>query len=112
MFTWSSSFYYDTHTPNYAWMSQFRYCIILLKKKKEKEKSSNILLERASLVGPLVKNPPAMQKTWVWSPGWEDPLEENMAPHSSVHAWGIPMDRGAWGAAVHGVTESRTQLSD
>ena len=38
IFTWSSSFYYDTHTPNYAWMSQFRYCIILLKKKKGKRK--------------------------------------------------------------------------
>ena len=35
----------------------------------------------ASLVAQLVKNPPAMQKTLVLSPGWEDPLEEGMATH-------------------------------
>ena len=39
-------------------------------------------------------------------PGWEDPLEEGMATHSSILAWRIPMDRGAWQAAVHGVAES------
>ena len=39
-------------------------------------------------------------------PGWEDPLEEGMATHSSVLAWRIPMDRGAWWATVHGVTKS------
>ena len=44
--------------------------------------------------------------------GWEDSLEENMATHFSVLAWRIPMDRGAWHAAVHGVAKSRTQLSD
>ena len=38
----------------------------------------------------LVKNPPAMQETLVQFLGWEDPLEEEMAIHSSVHAWGIP----------------------
>ena len=35
-----------------------------------------------------------------------------MATSSSILAWGIPMDRGAWRAAVHGVAKSRTQLSD
>ena len=35
-----------------------------------------------------------------------------MAPHSSTLAWKIPMDRGAWSAAVHGVAKSRTRLSD
>ena len=44
---------------------------------------------------PVVKNPPAMQETPVWSLGWEDPLEEGMATHSSILAWRIPMDRGA-----------------
>ena len=58
----------------------------------------------ASLVAQLVKNPPAMQETWVQSLGWEDPLEEGMATHSSVCAWKIPMDRGAWWATVHEVT--------
>ena len=46
----------------------------------------------ASLVVQLVKNPPAMQKTWVQSLGWEDPLEKGKATHSCI-------------LAVHGVTE-------
>ena len=45
-----------------------------------------------------VKNPPAIQDTWVWSLGWEDPLEEDMATHSSILAWRIPMGRGSWRA--------------
>ena len=52
-----------------------------------------------------VKNLPAMRETWVRSLGWEDPLEEGMATHSGILAWGIPMDRGSWRATVHGVTE-------
>ena len=60
----------------------------------------------------LVKNPPAVQETWVQSLGWEDTLEEGMATHSSILAWGILMDRGAWWATVHGVTRSQTWLSD
>ena len=51
-----------------------------------------------SLVAQTVKNLPAMQETWVWPLGWEDPLEEGMATHSSILAWRIPMDRGAWRA--------------
>ena len=43
-----------------------------------------------------VKNLPEMQKTQVQSVGWEDPLEEGVATHSSMHAClGNPMDRGA-----------------
>ena len=44
----------------------------------------------ASLVAQTVNNPAAMQDTWVWTLGWEDPLEEGMATHSSVLAWRIP----------------------
>ena len=44
----------------------------------------------ASLVAQMVKNPPAMQETWVRSLGWEDPLEEGIATHSSILAWRIP----------------------
>ena len=44
----------------------------------------------ASLVAQLVKNPPAVQDTWVQSLGWEDPLEEGKATHSSILAWRIP----------------------
>ena len=56
----------------------------------------------------MVKNPPAMQETWVRFLGWEDPLEKGMATRSSILAWGIPKDRGAWWATVHGVTKSQT----
>ena len=59
----------------------------------------------------MVKNPPAMRKAWVPSLGGEDPLEEGMATHSSIPAWRIPMDRGAWRATVHGVTQGWTRLS-
>ena len=45
---------------------------------------------RASLVAQPVKNPPAMQETWVRSLGWEDPLETGKATHSSILAWRIP----------------------
>ena len=61
----------------------------------------------ASLVAQMVKNLPVMQEIWVQSLGWEDPLEEGMATHSSILAWRIPMSRGAWKAAIHG-TQSWT----
>ena len=47
----------------------------------------------------------AMQETWVQSLGLEDPLEKEMATHSSILALRIPMDRGAWWATAHGVTK-------
>ena len=56
----------------------------------------------------MVKNPPDMQDTWVLSLGWEDPLGEGLAAHSSILAWGIPVDRGAWQATVHGVAKGQT----
>ena len=56
----------------------------------------------------MVKNSPGVWETGVLSLGWEDPLEEGMATHSSVLAWRFPIDRGAWQATVHGVTESDT----
>ena len=56
----------------------------------------------------MVKNLPAMWETWVRPLGWEDRLEEGMATHSSIVAWGIPMDRGTWQATVRGVTKSWT----
>ena len=56
----------------------------------------------------LVKNPLAMHETWVQSLGWEDPLEDGMATHSSILAWRIPMDKGYCRAAVHGVTKNQT----
>ena len=64
------------------------------------------------LVAQMVKNPPAVQETWVRLLGWEDPLEEGLEIHSNFLAWRIPMDRGVWWATVHGVTKSGTRLSD
>ena len=52
-----------------------------------------------------------MQKMQVWSLGWEDALEEEMATHSSILAWKNSMDRGAWWATVHGFAKSWTRLS-
>ena len=60
----------------------------------------------------MIKNLPAMWETWVQSLGWEDPLEEDMATHSSILSWRTPMDRGAWQATVHQVAKSQTLLSD
>ena len=51
---------------------------------------------------------PAMQETWVRSLGWEDPLEKEMATHSSILAWRIPWMEEPGGATVHGVAESDT----
>ena len=56
----------------------------------------------------LVKNPPAMWETCVQSLGREDPLEKEMATHSSTPAWKIPWTE----AKVHGVAKSQTRLSD
>ena len=54
----------------------------------------------------MVKNPLAMREAWVRSLDWEDPLEEGTATHSRILAWRIPMDRGAWGATVPGISDS------
>ena len=66
----------------------------------------------ASLVAQMVKNLPAMLETSVQFLGWEDPSEEGKATHSSILAWKIPMDRGAWQATAHGVVKSQTRLNN
>ena len=62
----------------------------------------------------MVENLPAVRETWVLSLGWEDPLEESMATHSSICAWRIPWTeepggllwgRSLWGLKESGVTE-------
>ena len=52
--------------------------------------SQVLKMSGASLIVQLVKNLPAMQETWVRILGWEDPLEKEMATHSSILAWKIP----------------------
>ena len=59
---------------------------------------AKILMYRNILASPvarLVKNLPAIRETWIRFLGWEEPLEEGMAIHSSILAWRISMDRGA-----------------
>ena len=56
----------------------------------------------------MVKNPPAMQEAWVRSPGWEDPLENEMATHSSILAWRIPWTEEPWGYSPWDSKESDT----
>ena len=68
-------------------------------------------LKGASRVAQAVKNLPAMQATWVQFLGREDPLEKEMATDSSILAWRISMDRGAWQATVQGVARVRYDLA-
>ena len=68
---------------------------------------------RAAQVAQWVNKLPAMQETqgmWVWSLGREDPLEEEMASHSSILAWEIPWteEPGPWGSNKSDTTENNT----
>ena len=67
-----------------------------------------IIIYSAILVARMVKNLPAMQETQVPSLGWKDPLEKEMATHSSISCLENPVDREAWQAIVRGVTKSQT----
>ena len=69
-------------------------------------------LSSSSSKAQMVKNLPTIRETWDWFLGWEDPLEEGMATHSSILAWRIPIDRGAWRATAHGVAKSWTWLNN
>ena len=60
----------------------------------------------------VVKNPPAKQETWVQSLGWEDPLEEEMATHSSFPAWDIPWTEDTGGLQSMGSEKNWKRLSD
>ena len=66
---------------------------------------------QASLIAHLIKNLPAMQETWVRSLGWEDPLEKEMATHSTILAWRVPWTEESGGLLSMGSQES-DMLSD
>ena len=68
-------------------------------------------LYRASLVAQTVKNLPAIQEAWVQSLGQENPLEKEMATHSSILVGEFHRQRSLV-ATVHGIAKSKTQLSD
>ena len=65
----------------------------------------------ASLVAQSVKNLPAVQETWVQSLGWEDPLEKEMATHSSILAWKISWTEEPGGLQSLG-SQSQARLND
>ena len=102
-------------------MRHGNYYVHVADKKKEAQESyvlsylTTTSLIEASQVALVVKNPPPMQEmqeTWVRSLGQEDPLEQEMATHSSGRSClENSMNREAWQAPVHGVTKSWTQLS-
>ena len=54
------------------------------------EIQSYLKITKTSLLAQMVRSLPAMRETWVRSLGWEDPLEKEMATHSSILAWKIP----------------------
>ena len=62
--------------------------------------------------GSVVKNPPAKQKTWVWSVGREEPLEKEMATYSSIPAWEIPWTEEAGGLQATGSQNSQIHLHE
>ena len=68
-------------------------------------------MKRASPVAQMVKNPPAMQETWVRFLGWEDPLEKGKATHSSILAWRTPRTEEPGGLQSMG-SQSQTRPSD
>ena len=68
----------------------------------------NVVYMWASLVAQRLKHLPAMRETWVRFLGWEDPLEKEMATHSSILAWKIPWTEEPGGLYSMGVAKSRT----
>ena len=91
----------DSLWNNYTDM-EFQGCLFLLlashstnstdffQSLRQREIHRNFISQRASLIVQLVKNLSTMRETWIWSLGWEDPLEKGKATHSSVLAWRIP----------------------
>ena len=81
-----------------------RWCMGLSKGQLWLRRNIPFLLNPVTLVTQMVKYLRLI-------PGWEDPLQEGTVTHSSILAWRIPMDRGAWWVTVHGVAKNRMQLS-
>ena len=69
-----------------------------------------ILSLGASLVAQMLKRLPAMQETWVRSLGQEDPLEKEMATHSSILAWGIPWMEELFGLQSMGLQRVNSHI--
>ena len=76
------------------WAPSFSELLLRLMEPSQQSMGEALTVLGASLGAQTVKNPPAMQETWVQSLSWEDPVEEGMATHSPILAWSIPMVRG------------------
>ena len=74
--------------------------------------TGGLLSKMDSLVAQMVKNPPAMQDTWIQCLGQEDPLEKGMATYYSILAWRIPWTEEPGGLQSMGSQRSWTRLSD
>ena len=74
--------------------------------------TGGLLSKMDSLVAQMVKNPPAMQDTWIQCLGQEDPLEKGMATYYSILAWRIPWTEEPGGLQSMGSQRSCTRLSD
>ena len=77
----------------------------------------NQVLKRPQVIlgfsgGSVVKNPPAVKGTWVWSLGQKDPLQESMATHSSILAWRIPSTEEPGKATAHEVAKELDTTKD
>ena len=81
--------YIEIHVCIYSCTQKGVYIYSSFHVNKYRPKSS-MLLATYSLIAQLVKNLPVMQETWVRFLGWEDPLEKEVAPHSSILAWRVP----------------------
>ena len=77
------------YPPQYPGLENSRDCIV--HGLAESDTTERLSLSWASLVAQMVKHLPTTWETWVRSLGWEDPLEKEMATHSSIHAWKIPL---------------------
>ena len=93
----------EAQSPKYSlftWNLYVTRCPIFIQQRQFTSSESPKLL-----VAQLVNNPPAMQETWVWSLGWEGPLEKGKDTHSSTLAWRIP-----WTVQSMGCKESDTTM--
>ena len=107
----------EMHSEWYFWINWLLLIVIGKVLQKKRYSESGLFASRIGrdygepLVAQIVKSLLALQETWVWSLGREDPLEKGMATHSSILAWEIPRteepDRLH---TVHEVTKSQTQL--
>ena len=72
------------HTTVYFSWKEIKHRITVTPKFNMFNKIENILIQKDFPSGTVVRNPPTKWETWVWSLGWEDPLEKEMATHSSI----------------------------